>query len=193
MVRVGSLQTDLFQNYLKDPRLIAFFAILIIIIVVLVAMLIRRSSKQKREGHKLIEGELAGRDREAQFEAAVAAISYSHDPAEAARDVAAVFGQYQQIRVLALYAGRKGSTELINILKQTPAGTGSLARAILPPSIEAGYATSHARPQFVPRGDFISAGAQRTASQGTEPPVRQAGTARPGTPPGESRARRATG
>src|SRR5262247_1654835 len=105
MFWVGSLQTDSFQNYLKDPKLIAVFAILVIAIVVLIALLITRSSKRKGEDLKLLEGELAAREREGQFDAAVAAVPYTHDPAEAARDVAAVLGQHQQVRVLAIYAG----------------------------------------------------------------------------------------
>ena len=187
MVRVGSLQTDLNQNIVTDidPGFIAVVVILVIVIFVLLALLFRRSSEQKQEERELRESERAAREREAQFEAAVGAIPYSHDPAEAARDVAAVFGQYHQIRVLALYAGRQGSSKLINILKQTPAGTGSLARAIMASSIEAGYAASHARPQFVPRADFITPGAQPGAAPAAEPPGGQAAMASPVTPSSE--------
>ena len=154
---MGLLQTDLIQKYLMDPKVIAGAAGLVIIVVILLVVLILRRARRTREEREFLEGDLAARERAAQFEAAVNAIPYSQDPADAARGVAQVLGQYQQVRVLAVYAGRQGYQRLTNILRQSPAGTGSLARPILAPWIDAHYAATHDRPQFVPRNDFIDA------------------------------------
>ena len=150
------MQTDLVQNFFKDPRIIAAIAAVVIVFAILLVLLVKRSAKRRREDRQLLDSELAAKQKGAQFQAAVDGIPYSHDAGEAARAVAGIFAQFQQVRVVAIYVGRQGSPKLINVLTQSASGTGSLARPIMPASVEARFA-SYDRPRLVQRGELIDA------------------------------------
>jgi GAF domain-containing protein len=156
---------------LPSERLYILAGASLLLLLAAIALLYRAQWRRRRLERDRMQAELMAMEREAQFMAAAEYMPYLEDPAEMARKVAELMGDFFSALTLAIYAGRDADEQIKNIFpgidpgrvewyrsRLAELGQESLPIKELPAWMPSGVWDQYQRPRIVKLGELISPG-----------------------------------
>jgi GAF domain-containing protein len=138
----------LIQDGFNSSAILLIILVIFVLAIGLMIFLFVRSSRQQteREGH--VRGRMFEMEREAHFAGAADRVPISRSPAEVAREIARLLGEYLALPVLGIYAINSSRTELSDLLGSNSADT-SKTTSRAPSSLPVSLLKDQNRPAIV--------------------------------------------
>lgn len=146
------MPSGLLQSSLANPVMIIVALIIVILLAGVVVFLVLRSRTRQQQQDVVARERLLEMERASRFGAAADQVMNSHNPAEVASDISALFRDHLSMAVMAIYAGREADTTLIDILgvvTSTETSSESNRAGQLPASVDASLLKQTTRPSVV--------------------------------------------
>jgi GAF domain-containing protein len=138
----------LIQDGFNSSAILLIILVIFVLAIGLMIFLFVRSSRQQteREGH--VRGRMFEMEREAHFVIAADRVPISRSPAEVAREIARLLGEYLALPVLGIYAINSSRTELSDLLGSNSTDT-SKTTSRAPSSLPVSLLKDQNRPAIV--------------------------------------------